>query len=259
MTQIFNIDLPMIIRQLLLSSLLLLHFSVEASEAVRNSVNHPARPEADIKRDANRKPEEVLSFFGVRPGMKVLDVYATGGYYTEILSRIVGEKGKVVAHNSKAYRKFVGQSFNDRYLNNRLANVDKIFAHPREVELEANDFDMVLLILIYHDLYVTNAKNLIRPPDRRNLLTQVFKSLKPGGTLGIVDHVAPRSSGVEAATTWHRLSSSIVLKELTEMGFEFVEESTALRNRADPKDISIFDPSIRRKTDRYVLKFRKPL
>ena len=248
----------MISRFILLAGLLL-SSQASAVVSISKAVEHPSRPESDVKRDVNRKPLEVLSFFGVRPGMTVLDVYATSGYYTEILSHAVGEKGKVIAHNSKGYLKFYGQLANERYLNGRLPNVDKIFAHPREIELTANTLDMALMILIYHDFYVTNAENLITAPDRRNLIRQVFKALKPGGILGIVDHVAPRGSGVDAATKWHRLSSTIILKELTSFGFEFVDEDTSLRNRIDPHDISIFDPKIRRKTDRFILKFRKPL
>ena len=229
-----------------------------ASSAITKAVNNPARPQADVKRDINRKPEAVLNFFDVRPGMTVLDVYATGGYYTEMLSYIVGKKGTVITHNSKGYQKFVGQSINDRFINGRLPNVEKIYAHPREIQLKPKSLDMALMVLIYHDLYVTNAKNRITAANRKNLISQILRALKPGGILGIVDHVAPRGSGEEAATQWHRLSSSIVTKELIKFGFEFIDEDTSLRNRIDTHDMSIFDNRVRRKTDRYILKFRKP-
>lgn len=224
---------------------------------ILDAINHPARPDADVRRDLARKPEAVLRFFDVKPGQKILDVYSTGGYYTELLSRIVGKSGTVYAHNSKAYRKFMGQSIDNRYIGGRLGNVEKIYAHPREIELEANKMDMVLMILIFHDLYVTNAKNLIKAPDRKNLLEQVHKTLKPGGILGIIDHSAPRGSGVAAATDWHRMTSSLVVKELSRYGFELVGEDTALRNSEDPLDISVFNAKIRWKTDRYILKFKK--
>lgn len=230
-----------------------------AQKNVTEAVNNPSRPDTDVIRDTNRRPARVLSFLGIKPGMTVLDVYSTEGYYTEILSYAVGKKGKVFAHNSKAYRKFYGKSINERFVGGRLNNVEKIYAHPREIKLQNNQLDMALMILIYHDLYVTNARNLIKPADRHNLIKQVYKSLKPGGILGIVDHVAPRGSGVEVATKWHRLSATIVTKELTDYGFEFLDENTSLRNRTDPHNISIFDKSVRRKTDRYILKFRKPL
>ena len=249
----------LLIKSLHLIILLSLSANVTANLAITKAIENNARPDADVKRDLNRKPADVLRFFGVVPGMTILDVYSTGGYYTEILSYAVGGSGKIIAHNSKAYRKFVGQSINDRFLNGRLPNVEKIYAHPREIALEDNSLDMALMILIYHDMYVTNAKNLITNKDRKNLLSQLFKALKPGGILGIVDHVAPRGSGVDAATTWHRISSSIVTKELISFGFEFVDEDTSLRNRIDPHNVSVFDAKIRRKTDRYILKFRKPL
>lgn len=248
------------IKPLLAISLILttLTSSAIASSVITKAVNNPARPEADVKRDINRKPEAVLKFFDVRPGMTVLDMYATGGYYTEMLSYIVGKKGTVITHNSNGYRKFVGQSINDRFLNGRLPNVEKIYAHPREIQLKPQSLDMALMVLIYHDMYVTNAKNLITADNRKNLISQILAGLKPGGILGIVDHAAPRGSGAEAATKWHRLSSSIVTKELVEFGFEFIDENTALRNRSDTHEISIFDKTVHRKTDRYILKFRKP-
>ena len=230
-----------------------------AFKNINDAVNNKARPNADVVKDINRKPAQVLKFLDLKPGMTVLDVYSTEGYYTEILSYAVGDKGKVLAHNSKMYRKFYGKAISERYVGGRLNNVERIYAHPREIKLKENQLDMVLMALIYHDLYVTNARNLIKPADRRNLIEQVYKSLKPGGVLGVVDHVAPRGSGVEAATTWHRLSATIVTKELKAFGFEFIDEDTSLRNRTDPHDISIFDKSVRRKTDRYILKFRKPL
>jgi predicted methyltransferase len=250
---------PLLANTLAAIALSALSISVSADQAITKAIENNSRPDTDVRRDADRKPEKVLRFFGVKPGMTVLDVYSTGGYYTEILSHVVGKTGKVIAHNSKAYRKFVGQAVNDRYLNGRLANVEKIYAHPREIELDANSLDMAMMILIYHDLYVTNAKNLITADNRKNLLRQLFKALKPGATLGIVDHVAPRGSGIDAATKWHRITSSIVTKELIDFGFEFVDEDTSLRNRTDPHDISIFNAKIRRKTDRYILKFRKPV
>ncbi|MFT4927657.1 MAG: putative methyltransferase [Phenylobacterium sp.] len=244
---------------LLLSSLSVTFtgFSANAT-SVNAAINNPSRPTQDVKRDVNRKPYEVLTFFGVKPGMTVLDVYATSGYYTELLSHIVSPTGKVISHNSHGYRKFVGQSINDRFLKGRLANVEKYYNHPKDVKLKKDTLYMTLVALIYHDLYVTTATNLITASDRKNLIGQLFKAIKPGGILGIVDHAAPRGSGKEAADKWHRLSATIVTSELTELGFELVDESKALRNRTDPRDISIFDNKVRRKTDRYILKFRKP-
>ncbi|MFT5164334.1 MAG: putative methyltransferase [Alteromonadaceae bacterium] len=226
--------------------------------AIKKAVMNTTRPGVDILRDVDRKPLEVLNFFELRPGMTVLDLYATAGYYTELLSHIVGSEGKVISHNSHGYRKFVGQKINDRYLNGRLSNVQKYFNHPRDVKLQSDSLDMVLMALLYHDLYVTNATNLITAKDRQHLIRQVFLAIKPGGTLGVVDHAAPRGTGAESADKWHRISATIVTKELVDVGFEFVDESKALRNRTDPHDISIFDNKVRRKTDRFILKFRKP-
>ncbi len=248
--------LPLLL--LLITTPYAFYLSAAPDPIIKAAISHPSRPDTDVKRDGNRKPLDVLTFFDVKPGMTVLDVYATAGYYTELLSHVVGDKGKVISHNSHGYRKFVGQSINDRYLNGRLTNVEKYFNHPRDVELTPNSLDMALMIAIYHDLYVTNAKNLITADNRKHLINEVYQAIKPGGILGIVDHSAPRGSDNSSADKWHRIAATTVTKELVALGFELVDESMALRNRTDPHDISIFDNKVRRKTDRYILKFRKP-
>ena len=61
------------------------------------------RTDADRERDAGRKPAEVLEFFAIEPGMSILDMFSGGGYYTELLSHVVGPEGRVVAHTNSAY------------------------------------------------------------------------------------------------------------------------------------------------------------
>ena len=70
-----------------------------SEQAIESAVNGDKRPVADLMKDNNRKPKEILSFFNVTPETVVLDVLAGSGYYSELLSAVVGPKGKVIIHN----------------------------------------------------------------------------------------------------------------------------------------------------------------
>ena len=96
-------------RFILLAALLLTASNIYADghSAIEQAVANSARPEADTLRDSNRKPAEVLEFFGIEPGMNVLDIFAGGGYYTEILSYLVGDDGKVTLYNNGGWNGFV--------------------------------------------------------------------------------------------------------------------------------------------------------
>jgi predicted methyltransferase len=86
----------------------------------------------------------------------------------------------------------------------------------------------------------------------------VFDSLKPGGLFVVLDHSAPAGSGVSDTNTLHRIDVDAVKTEVMAAGFEFVASSDVLANPADPRTANVFDPSIRGKTDQFILKFRKP-
>jgi predicted methyltransferase len=223
-----------------------------------DAVASPGRTDADRQRDAGRKPAEVLKFFGIAPGMTVLDMFSAGGYYTEILSHIVGPAGTVVAHTNSAYAGFVGDETVNRYADNRLANVDILLAENNELQLPAAEFDAVLLILAYHDIYYVDAANGWPKIDGPQFLAELKKGLKPGGILAVVDHYAAAGSPRETGGSLHRIDLQIVISELEAEGFVLEAKSDVLRNMKDDYSKGIFDPEIRGKTDRFVLKFRKP-
>ena len=222
------------------------------------AVASPARTDADKERDAGRKPGQVLEFFGIEPGMTVLDMYSGGGYYTEMLSHIVGPDGKVVAHTNSAYARFVGDEPVKRYADNRLANVEILLAENNELELPAAEFDAVMLILAYHDIYFVDLNNGWPKIDGPKFLAELKKGLKPGGMLAVVDHYAEAGSPRETGGTLHRIDPQIVISELEAEGFVLEGKSKVLRNMEDDYSKSMFDPEIRGRTDRFVLKFRLP-
>ena len=223
-----------------------------------NAVANEARSEADVARDPGRRPAEVLSFLRIEAGMSVLDLFSGGGYYSEILSYVVGNDGHVLAHSNKAYLQFVGEEFVARYAGGRLANVDLLMAENNKLRLDPNSLDAILMGLSYHDTYWVNPDNGWPEIDRDKLLATLFAALKPGGVLGLTDHYAAEGTGSESVPTLHRIEKSLVIADLEAAGFELDAESDILRNPADDHSKSVFDESTRGQTDRFVLRFRKP-
>ena len=229
-------------------------------QALAAAVAAPERPTADRADDANRKPAQVLAALGIRPGMRVLDLLAAGGYYSEILSRAVGEQGSVLFHNNQAYRDFIGVDvIGERTAGGRLVNVEMLNSELADLGLRPGELDAVLLILGFHDLYLRvddDSWPVIDPPA---LLQALLLGLKPGGILGIVDHAAVSGSDpYESAKGPHRIDQAFVMGAVADAGFIFESESDVLRNPADDRLATAFDESIRRRTDRFVLRFRKP-
>ena len=218
----------------------------------------PTRPEGDHASDAGRKPEVVLEFFGIQPGDVVLEMWAGGGYYTELLSHVVGADGKVVAHANTPILNFAGEAHPNRHADNRLPNTEVLLAENNELTLEPDSFDAVTIILNYHDLYWESEQYGWEKIDVATFLAEIYKGVKPGGTLGIVDHQAVPGSPSETGNTLHRIDSAIVIAQLQDVGFVLDGESDVLANDGDDHTRSVFDPEIRGKTDRFVLRFRKP-
>lgn len=216
------------------------------------------RPEADRASDAGRKPGAVLEFFGIQPGDTVLEMWAGGGYYTELLAHVVGESGKVVAHTNTPILNFAGEEHTNRHADNRLPNVEILLAENNELVLGADSFDAATIILNYHDLYWSSEEYGWEKIDVPAFLAELYKGIKPGGTLGIVDHQAAGGSPASTGGTLHRIDSAIVIAELEDAGFVFEGESNVLANPEDDHTKNVFDPEIRGRTDRFVLRFRKP-
>ena len=188
----------------------------DESSIYQSAVMHADRPEADKARDAGRKPAEVLEFLGIAPGMTVLDMFSGGGYYTEIIARVVGEDGHVVAHTNQAYAEFVGEEATRRYANDRLPNVEMLLAEANEMELPAERFDAVMMVLAYHDIYYVDPQNGWPKIDGPRLVAELYRGLRPGGVLGVVDHYAAAGSPRETGNTLHRIDPEIVISRVSQ-------------------------------------------
>ena len=219
------------------------------------AVADKSRPEADTKRDAERKPADMLAFAGVKPGYKVVDLVPGGAqYFTKLFSDVVGPKGAVYAYLPSEFAKFAKTA-----LPANGAHPDP--ARPNIVFLTgpANDFkvpepvDIVWTAQNYHDFKYDFAA----PADTAKINKAVFAALKPGGVYVILDHVGTPNNW-EPSTKLHRIDPEVVKKEVEAAGFVFDGETDVLKNPADPHDKNVFDPSIRGHTDQFVYRFKKP-
>ncbi len=228
-------------------------------KAVVAAVANPTRPAADRVRDKSRQSVAVLKFFRIAPGMTVLDLYSGGGYYTELLSYVVGQTGRVVAHNNTPYLQFASADLAGRFAGGRLPNVERLLAENNELKLPAARFDAALMTDVYHDVYYVDEKAGWPRIDGPRLLAEVFQSLKPGGLLGVVDHAAVPGAPPETANVLHRIDPALLKRDITAAGFVLDGESDILINPQDDRTKSAFDPSVQGRTDQVVLRFRKPL
>jgi predicted methyltransferase len=226
--------------------------------AIAESLASPDRIEGDRKSDPLRRPDLVLEFFEIRPGMTVLDLFSGGGYYTEIVSRIVGGNGKVLAHNNEAYLDFAKDGLEGRYLDNRLPNVERVTAEADELELAANTYDAALAMLTWHDFYYADEENGWASIDETALVQKLCSALKPGAVLGLSDHVAVSGSDPEVSgEELHRVDPQRIKKDLEGTCFQYEGEITALRNPEDDLSKPMYAEGIRGRTDRVVYKYRK--
>lgn len=213
-----------------------------------------ARPPADSSRDVARKPAELLAFAEVKPGQKVADFMMGGGYFTRILSAAVGPTGKVYAYQSTEFIKFrAAYGTEQSAVVGDYKNVVPLTAPVASAGLPEG-LDMVMTVQNYHDLHLKAF-----PAETADTVNkQVFKALKPGGLYLVVDHAALPGAPLETSDKLHRIDKAVVKKEVEAAGFQLVGEDKLLANPADPHTALVFDPTIRGKTDQFVLKFRKP-
>ena len=233
--------------------------SADFSEnAIAASVSDDRRSPADRERDKTSKPAAVLGFFGLEPGMRVLDLLSGGGYYSEILSYAVGAGGVVVAHTNDIQEKYSRDALVKRYLNDRLPNVQRLISNPPDLKLRIEAYDIILMVLVYHDVYYVSESDPKHPRiDRAHFFAQLHRALKPGGVLAVVDHSALPDTGIRAAQQLHRIDEAFARVDIESAGFVFEDALCLLRNPADDRTLVVFDDRIRRKTDRFVYRFVK--
>jgi predicted methyltransferase len=215
---------------------------------IKKAVQSVARTPEQKARDANRKPAELLTLSGVKPGDKVVEFASFGQYFTTLLSDIVGPKGMVYMYDLPYTEKRAGEAsraFVAAHPNAKYELVDY-----NTLELPA-DVNVVFNVLYYHDLKLNDI-------DTAALNAKIFKALKPGGIFFVVDHNAAPGSGTRDSKALHRIDPAVIKSEVTAAGFELVTESKLLARPEDDHTQLVFTPGLRGLTDQTVFKFRKP-
>ena len=216
--------------------------------------NAPGRSDEDKARDKQRKPDQVLTFLGLRQGDTVLDIWSSGGWYTEVFSIAVGPEGKVYSQNSPSVLAFrdgqYDKQLTERLAGGRLPNVERVDASVGEVGITPGTVDLAFTALNFHDVYNRQGKDAAT-----DFLASILDLLKPGGTLGLIDH----SGNPDADnTSLHRIDPALIGQVAAESGFIVEAASNLLANPDDDRTKSVFDPSLQGQTDRFILRLRKP-
>lgn len=223
---------------------------------INGAINEEDRSDDDRKLDAGRKPGEVLAFFKVAPGQRIGELFAGGGYTSELIARTIGVGGRLWAQNSKEVMDmFARKPMTERLAKPVLSNI-VLVEQPPETPFppDAKDLDAVICVLNYHDFVWLKV-------DRAKMNAAVFAALKPGGIYGIVDHSAAAGSGLRDPEKLHRIDEEVVKQEVTAAGFKLDAESDVLRNPADKRDWNDSPTAAaerRGTSDRFVLRFVKP-
>ena len=214
-----------------------------------------SRPAADRERDRNRKPLETLKFFGLKDDMRVIELMPGGGWYTRVLAPVLAENGRlyVAIGTRRVTENIVGtEGFEDVEV---LATEDNIRRAEGSRFYTLDDFefgvDGVDMVLTFRNLHNFDAEA------REVMNRQVFATLKSGGLYGVVDHTRRHMEQLDNENR-RRIDPVLVVKELLDVGFEFVDYSD-LHFRADDELVyEVGRRSVSGNTDRFTMLFRKP-
>ena len=222
------------------------------ANVIAKAVANPARPAVHREADPLRKPAETLAFSGVRPGMTVGEFYPGGGYFTRMISYVVGPQGHVYGIENPVWK---GATKADQELlaEKKWKNVSIDF-QPFGTANFPKPLDVAWVTQNYHDMKIAEYGKV----DTLAFDRAVYKALKPGGIYFILDHQGRRGMTNAEIAKMHRINRDVVVKEVTAAGFKLVAEGSFLRSAADDHTLPIFDKKIRGHTDQYALKFVKP-
>ena len=224
--------------------------SADREANIRAAVADSRRLPAEVERDPLRKPYEMLAFMGLDAGDVIADIRPEEGYFTRLFAPAVGDAGHVYAFvpNQTAERE---NAFADT-LASTYGNVSRVTGDLQTMSFD-RPLDVVFMGEEYHDFVIPRFGVDI---DRIN--RAVFAALKPGGLYVILDHQAADGAGIGVAGTLHRIEAAELRRQVEAAGFVFEGETDAVRVPSDDHTLSVFDESIRGRTDRFVYRFRKP-
>lgn len=229
-----------------------------APVSIAAAVASTSRSPDNVKLDEGRKPAQILQFLGLKRGMKVLDLFGANAYWAEITSPVVGPAGHVSVWNPTQFYREKRKAAFEAFMSSH-PNVSIVVSPFEAPDLPRNYADWVILNDNYHDTYWQHEKLGVPKMDPSAFLKAVYAAMKPGATLGVIDHVASPNNDIRATVDkYHRIDPEVVKADFKRAGFVLVASSNLLRNPADKHDVVVQDPTIAGKTDRFVFKFKKP-
>jgi predicted methyltransferase len=223
----------------------------DAPSYISAAVADQTRPKDDRDADAIRAPAETLAFAGVKPGMVVGELYPCGGYFSRMIADIVGPGGRDYGLETTRWK---GCAEADQKVIDEGHKNFSFVAAPFGEFSTPEKVDLFWITQNYHDLHIKEYGNV----DMAAFNRKVFDALKPGGVYFILDHQAAGELSDDAIAKVHRIAKAQLIAEVEAAGFKLAGEGTFLHRDGDDHTKSIFDPSIRGKTDQYALKFVKP-
>jgi predicted methyltransferase len=226
------------------------HAQDEQAARMRTALAAPERSAENKARDADRKPIETVQFFGIKSGDTVVDMIAVGGWFTEVLSAAVGPRGHVYSQNPP----FVPETDAGKAFIKRLGNAEEVRVPLADAGI-VGKADAVVTAMNLHDIYNGFNGQPAGEPAAVDFLKAIYAGLKPGGVLGLIDHVGV--AGQDNAKL-HRMLPQQARDAITKAGFTIEAESKLLANPADDHTKGVFDPAIRGKTDQFMFRARKP-
>jgi predicted methyltransferase len=231
--------------------------SAKPADVAAAVANAGARSEDNVKLDESRKPAEVLNFLALKKGDQAIDLFGANRYWAEIMAPAVGPKGHVTVWEPT---QFYGKESAEKFaaFQQKAGNTHLIVTPFESIALDANAYDFVMLNLNYHDVYWESAKYGVKRMEPDAFVKTVYASVKPGGVVGVIDHVGNPGHTRETVEKYHRIDPAVVKADFEKAGFKLEGESDLLKNLADDHTLLVFDDKIRGKTDRFILKFRKP-
>ena len=228
-------------------------------------MQQPARLASDVERDARSQPHKIIPLLNLALGDRVIDIFGSGGYYSDLLARLLAEEGAAILHNNQGFEQWGSNILQDRYANGMP---DNVVVHTRSginLDLEPASLDGALIVMALHDLYVIpkryngEAYVPVGPPANvAYFYEQLLAGLKPGGRFVVVDHAGEPGMGHEQTTDLHRIGEDYLRDDIEAHGFKFIGSEAALRNPYDDRARIVFDEDLQGRTDRFVLVFEKP-